>query len=142
MKCITKEDYKNLLHKNKLKATDERLFVIDLLVSVKSPQTISQILEKCKNLKIHESTLYRIMAMFQKKGIVKKIDFKENTARYEIADHDDDHHHIVCTNCKKISDFTGCDSDKIIKKALAQTKDFKKINSHSFELFGICKKCA
>lgn len=142
MKCTTKEDYIKLMHRHGLKATDDRLFIIELLTESKSPQTISQIFKKCKNLKMHEATLYRIISIFKDKGIVKQIDFKENVARYEIVDHDDDHHHIVCTNCKKVADFRGCDSDKIIKKALAQTKDFKEITNHSFELFGICKKCA
>lgn len=141
MKCKTKEDYKALLHKSNLKATDERLFVIELFGIAKSPQTVPQILKKCKNLKMHESTLYRIISIFQEKKLIKKIDFRENISRYEFVDHEDDHHHIVCTKCKKVSDFTGCDADKIIKRALAQAKDFKKITTHSFELFGLCKKC-
>ncbi len=32
--------------------------------------------------------------------------------------------------------------NSLIKKALAQTKEFKNITHHSFDLFGVCIKCA
>lgn len=142
MKCITKDDFRELLKTYNLKATDERLFILEILKDVKKPQTAPDILKKTKNLKMHETTLYRILSTFTKKGIIKQIDFKENVARYELLDNEDDHHHIVCTSCKKVTDFVGCDIDKTIKKALSQNKDFKKITNHSFELFGLCKNCA
>lgn len=142
MICKTQDDYRKLLKTHNLRATDERLFIIEILGNAKKPMTASEILKKSKNLKMHETTLYRILSAFLKKNLVKQIDFKEHTARYEILNNDDDHHHIVCTNCKRVADFRGCDADKIVKKALSQNKEFKKITNHSFELFGLCKKCA
>lgn len=142
MICKTQDDYRKLLSAHDLRATDERLFIIELLGNAKKPLSAPEILKKSKNLKMHETTLYRILSVFLENGLIKQIDFKENTARYEILNHDDDHHHIVCTNCKKVVDFRGCDVDKIVKKALAQNREFKKVTNHSFELFGLCKKCA
>lgn len=51
---------------------------------------------------------------------------------------------IVCSKCKKVSNFDGCkeDSDLLISKVLKQNKDFDSISHHSFDLFGVCKKCS
>ncbi len=135
-------DYKQILNSAHLHATDERLFVVELLHRALKPQTSKEIFKKCKNLKIHETTLYRMLASFKESGLVKQIDFGGKLPYFELADMEHDHHHIVCTHCKKVSDFTGCDIDKVVKKALAQSKEFKTITNHSFELFGLCKKCA
>jgi len=77
-----------------------------------------------------------------KKGLIKRVDTGEREAQYEIIDTHDDHHHVICLECKKVSDFTGCDADVLISRVLKKVKDFKSITYHSFDLFGICNACS
>lgn len=136
------ETIKNILKDNNLKATTQRVELLSVLSDIKKPITLKELMNKMKSKSVHEVTLYRLLASFKSLNIVRQIDFQDGTPLFELMDKENDHHHIVCTNCKKVSDFVGCQIDTIISKALKQTKDFSSIDSHSFELFGLCKNCA
>jgi Fe2+ or Zn2+ uptake regulation protein len=128
-----------LLDKAGLKKTDSRIALLDLLSKNKKPLSVKDIVSKLSGDKV---TMYRMLEAMTKKGLIRRVDTGEREAQYEIIDHHDDHHHVICLDCKKVSDFTGCDADSLITKALKQVKDFKSITHHSFDLFGICNTCA
>lgn len=136
------EELKNILRNKNLKATDQRLELFRIFHTFHKPLTIKDLSLKMKSSNAHEVTLYRIVSSFKEVGLVRQVDLQDSVPYFELVDEKHDHHHIVCTSCKKVSDFVGCGSDDLIKKALSQTKDFASINSHSFELFGLCKKCS
>lgn len=142
MKSSEIEKYKNILKNSNIKATSQRLELLALLGKSSKPVTLKDLMKKIKFSGAHEVTLYRILAMFKDANLVKQIDLQDSVPYFEIVDAKHDHHHIVCTMCKKINDFVGCGSDNLIKKALQQTKDFKSVTTHSFELFGLCKECS
>lgn len=87
-------------------------------------------------------TVYRTLEAFKRVGLVAQVDLQLGRALYELKEGKSDHHHIVCVNCKKIEDFTGCDYRPIAQQALKQSKGFTKIINHSLELFGLCTLCA
>lgn len=136
------EELKNILRDKNLKATDQRLELFSIFHAFHQPLTIKDIASKIKSSNAHEVTLYRIVSSFKEAGLVRQVDLQDSVPYFELVDEKHDHHHIVCTSCKKVSDFVGCGSSDLIKKALSQAKDFASINSHSFELFGLCKKCS
>jgi Fe2+ or Zn2+ uptake regulation protein len=129
----------SLLGKAGLKKTDARLLLLDVLSKNKKPLSVKEIVSKTQGDKV---TIYRMLEAMTKKGLVRIVGTGEREAQYEIIDHHDDHHHIICLDCKKVSDFTGCDADILINKALKQVKDFRQITHHSFDLFGICNSCS
>lgn len=124
-----------------LKKTDIRLLLVNFFSKNKKPQSASLIFEKLKKNKLDQVTIYRTLDTFLKKGIIKKVDTHKREAEYELLDQKNDHHHIICIKCNTVEDFTGCESEKLIKNALKKSKKFKKISHHSFDLFGICKSC-
>ncbi len=128
-----------LLDKVGLKKTDSRIALLNLLSKNKKPLSVKSIVSKLSGDKV---TIYRMLEAMNKKGLIRRVDTGEREAQYEIIDNNHDHHHIICLDCKKVSDFTGCDADILINKALKQVKDFKKITHHSFDLFGICNTCS
>lgn len=131
-----------MLNKAGLKKTLPRVALLDLFFKLKKPISASTLFEKLKQDKADKVTIYRTLETLEKKGLIKRVNTGEREARYELQDHKDDHHHIICLECKKVSDFTGCDADGLINKALKQVKDFKSITHHSFDLFGICNACS
>jgi Fur family ferric uptake transcriptional regulator len=135
-------NYKEILGNKGLKATTQRLELLRILATNHKPMTLKEIVKKMKGESAHEVTLYRMLSSFTELGIVNQIDFGANVPYFELVDREHDHHHIVCIKCKKVTDFVGCEVDKLIKKALTQAKDFQSVSKHSFELFGLCKKCA
>ena len=125
-----------------MKKTDARIALLDLLAPQKAPLSASEITKKLSAKKVDKVTVYRMLEAMSKKGIVRRVDTGEREAQYEITDTNKDHHHVICLECKKVSDFTGCDSEDVIRNALKQVKDFKSISHHSFDLFGVCNTCA
>ncbi len=137
----TKNQYINKLKDAGYKITKPRLLVLSFLMSSKKPVSVKAIIKNVKG-KLDQVTVYRILEMLKKDNIVSQIDLQDDSAYFELKDNKKDHHHIICTECKKIKDFTGCESVKLSNKALQQVPEFSKINSHSFEFFGICKSCS
>ncbi len=131
----------DILNKIGLKKTEVRILLLDFLIKNKNPISASEIFLKLKKHKLDQVTIYRTLESFLEKGMIKKVDTGSREAQYEIIDEKNDHHHMICIKCNTIEDFTGCDSENLIKNALKKSKKFNKINHHSFDLFGICMKC-
>ncbi len=128
------------LRESGYRATPARLSVLRLLKTEVRPLSIEAIARKLKKLTLDQATLYRILNDFKSSGIVKEIDLRHGHAHYELATISH-HHHIVCTQCGKIEDFSKCDFEKVSKIILKTVSSFAKITDHPSELFGICKKC-
>jgi Fe2+ or Zn2+ uptake regulation protein len=116
-----------------MKATKQRQLVLSILHAKKGPMTVDHMVTKTG---IGFATLYRILEVFEKAGLVRKVDLRGNSFFYEI--NDAHHHHIVCTACGGIEEIDVCGIDKL----LPRSKKFKIINEHSLEFFGICTTCA
>ena len=66
-------------------------------------------------MKIHPShpsigltTIYRTLEILANIGLVFKFDFGDGRARYELAEgfqKENHHHHLVCTECKRVIDY-------------------------------------
>ena len=138
---MSRDTFLPLLKKAHLKVTKPRLLVLSLLKKNKHPINIKEII-KSSTVKIDQVTLYRVLEDLKSDGIVRQIYFQESCAYFELKDDASDHHHIVCTQCKKGKDFMGCQSEKLADKVLFRTPAFAKITNHSFEFFGICNACA
>jgi Fe2+ or Zn2+ uptake regulation protein len=133
------QDILTILKNAGLKVTPHRIAVYDFLAKNQKPLSVKDIYEKLKKTGVDQVTVYRVIHSFVDGGLVKQIDLGADQAYFEIVD-EHDHHHVVCQKCRTIVDFTGCGVDTVITKALQQTQ-FAQITHHSFELFGLCKKC-
>jgi len=131
-----------LLKKAGLKKTDARVALLDLLASASKPLSAKALSAKLAKKAVDRVTVYRMLEALSEKGIVRHVEIGSREAHYELTDTRADHHHVICLECKKIADFTGCDADHLIAKALKQVKDFKSVSHHSFDLFGVCTSCA
>lgn len=137
-----KKDFKSILKDKGFKITQTRLDIFNIFSNDCKPINAEYIYKILKNKKVNLVTIYRTLLSFEKAGILKRVDLHQESVYYELME-DHHHHHIICLQCKKVYNFNGCkeDSDLLISKALKQNKDFNSISHHSFDLFGICKKC-
>ncbi len=87
------------------------------------------------------ATIYRSMHLLEKMGMVKRFDFGDGTARFELVGEGDDghHHHLVCTNCSAVVEIEECFPGEI-EKRIAAANGFKAV-THKLEFFGICPDC-
>ena len=134
-----KTDTKKILNGAGLKLTPQRTSILEVFSENKKPITAQEIHTQLKKKNIDLVTIYRTVASFEKAGLVKRVDLRQEAVFYELnLDH---HHHIVCTNCGTMEDFELCEMEKLSKKIVTGSKKFTFINEHNFELFGVCNAC-
>ncbi len=132
---------KKLLNDAKLKATPVRLLVLSTLRSAPKPLTVKDLLKALskKDSSIDTVTVYRTLKSFEDADIVRSLSLGADALSYELAD--DHHHHIVCLRCGLVEGFELCAFTRLGDEILKNSKKFKTISKHSFELFGTCSSC-
>lgn len=133
-----------ILKEKGYKITRARLAILSIFTENKLPLTaedIYSVLKKEKQYKnINEATVYRTLSLFEEGKILKKIDFRKESAYFELAD--EHHHHITCVKCETIEDFESKEVEKALGGVICNSSRFISIQDHSLELFGVCKKCS
>lgn len=129
---------RKVLTDNHSKITQPRLTVFRLLLG-QHPQSLSELTQRTDGI-IDRVTVYRVIDLFEKLGIVRRvtIGWKYKIELSEIfLDH---HHHLVCIECNKV---VAIKEDASIERAiqqLAHNTGFT-VTTHQLELQGCCKKC-
>lgn len=123
------------------KATPAKLRLLALLANSSEPLSVQSIYRLFKSPAPDKATVYRSLKDFHTAGLIKQINFQHGHAHYEYAGQKD-HHHLICNNCGVVEDIVNCNLNEVIKKALRNSKQFKSISDHSFELFGVCRTCS
>ena len=121
------------------KLTPQRREIIRLLSRSKSHPGAMEILRKVRKIvpRISLSTVYYTLDMMKKEGLIRELEYYDMDNRYDI--NVSDHINLVCTKCKKITDFTG--NVPSFSKAVEKETGFKSA-SMRFEYYGICRNCA
>lgn len=134
-----KIDIKEILKNNKIKFSTKKEAILEILIEASHPHTAEEVRNYLENrgLKLDESTLYRNLAIFVKKDIIKKLELKKNKKFFEY--NKNHHHHIVCNKCLLIEEIDFCEVKKIEKGIKSQK--FAIITDHELDFYGICKKC-
>lgn len=93
------------------------------------------------------TTVYRTLDLLARTGVVTKLSLGDKQSRYEFksAGKEEHHHHLVCTDCGKIIDYSEfLDEElRLVKKTeerLEKKYDFR-IDDHNIEFLGLCGKC-
>lgn len=131
-----KMNTQKILHGSGLRSTPARIAVLDLLEKQKNPTDVLSIVETLDH-QADQATIYRVLEILTKKGIISRLEFGEGKYRYELQK--SHHHHLVCTNCGVIKDVPGDFLGKFEKEI--RNKEGFLVKSHSLEFFGLCKNC-
>jgi Fur family ferric uptake transcriptional regulator len=129
------------LRQGEIKLTGQRQHILEILDAQKHPLTIKQIHVALPPGHCDLATVYRSMHLLEKKRIVKRFDFGDGLARFELLQEGDDghHHHLVCRNCSRVVELEECFGREFEQKIASQS-GFKGV-THRLEFFGICPKC-
>lgn len=133
------ETLKAILKQNGASLTRPRRVVFDILLSQK-PLGMKALTRLASN-KVDRASVYRSIELFEKLGIVHRlnIDWKY---KIELSDaflgH---HHHFYCTNCGKTFSMTANTMLETMIDTVAKKSDFNP-RGHQLEIYGLCQKCA
>jgi Fur family ferric uptake transcriptional regulator len=134
---IYDEKLTGILKENGYSITKPRKLIFNILTGQK-PLTINALMTMVDN-KIDRVSVYRIIELFEKIGIVQRINIGWKY-KIELADNFvKHHHHLVCLNCRKVIDIDEQNLENLVNQ-LANQHNFK-IENHQIEIQGYCKKC-
>ncbi|MBD3414105.1 MAG: transcriptional repressor [Candidatus Aminicenantes bacterium] len=93
------------------------------------------------------TTVYRTLDLLEKMGFLNKIPLGSGENKYELITESDQthHHHLICTQCGKIIDYTDFVDEELelikkTEKSLKQRHRFQ-ITDHNIEFYGVCEQC-
>ena len=129
------------LKKAGLKITVPRVKILQLLEEAEDPhmsaEEVYHILAQAGE-EVGLATVYRVLTQFEAAGLVKRHNFNDEHAVFEL-NQKSHHDHLVCVKCGKVEEFV----DQIIETRqceIAKQANFQ-MTDHSLNIYGICKQC-
>jgi len=135
-----RKELQKVLRDKGFRSTEGRLALLSVLKQSHRPLPVAELARRT-GTRLDEVNVYRALEAFAAAGISRRVDLQHGHTHFELNDKHD-HHHIACISCERVEDFTGCEYDKLARKALRQTHRFARVTNHSLELFGVCTTCA
>ena len=85
------------------------------------------------------ATVYRTMKLLKECEFAEEQHFADGHTRYENADVEEHHDHILCDECGQIVEFTD-ESIERLQEEIAESLGFVLLH-HKMELYGVCAPC-
>lgn len=126
------------LKRSGLKQTAPRKAILIALAEKHGPFTAEEIHKLVTKNVCDQATIYRALIQLAEASLLRRCDFGDGIARFEIAHGDHHHHHIVCNTCKRVEVVDDEEIEKIDR--FARRKGFANV-SHILEFFGTCPRC-
>lgn len=130
-----------LAHKN-YKLTNQRELILQIFLENKEKHlSAEEVFMHVKEINPHMglATVYRTLELFLELGILYKVDFDDTRRRYELGEEEGHHHHLICVNCDKITEFND-DLLEEFEETIEQEYDFKVVDHH-IRFYGYCSSC-
>lgn len=134
-----KEIFDQYLIEKKHRKTPERYNILEEIYAHEghfNAETLYNMMQD--RYRVSLATIYNTLELLLDCSLIVKHQFGEQVAQYEKTFGAAIHHHLVCTKCGKVKEF----SDKNIRTAIQSKKFSGFVPTHySLYLYGMCKKC-
>lgn len=141
------EQFKELLKKNGLKVTNQRIEILEVLSSrpgehLTAEEIYDVVREKYQDIGL--ATVYRTIQMLSELDLIDKLNLDDGYVRYEISNkhHEEGghhHHHLICLDCGNIYTFQD-DLLETLETRIGESLGFDVVD-HEVKLYGHCKNC-
>ena len=129
------------LRKQGYKLTPQRRVVVRTIASTHDHLTPAAIYEKVRQEypKIGFVTIYRTLDILNKLGLICEVHAGGNCRSYLMRRPLEHHHHMICSDCGTVIDFTDCNLGEL-EQRLSRKTGFE-IESHLLEFLGRSLVC-
>ena len=137
----TKSKLSSSLKERGYKLTPQRKAILKVLTNTHDHLTPAQIHARMKNGNsgIGLATVYRTLDILVELELVCPVYDKGGAISYVAARTSGHHHHLVCSGCGAVVDFTDCDLEDL-EQRISLVTGFE-IEGHFLELRGLCYDC-
>jgi Fur family transcriptional regulator, ferric uptake regulator len=133
------ETLKSILKADGNSLTKPRKLVFDLMLN-QTPQSMQVLVQRAKD-KADRATVYRTIELFERLGIVRRLNIGWKY-KIELTDaFSGHHHHMYCTNCGRVFDLPDNPMLETMIDTVAAKSGFSP-RGHQLEIFGLCANCS
>jgi Fur family ferric uptake transcriptional regulator len=134
-----KETFIGYLKLNAHRITNERFLILDGALNMKGHFDADELYLKMKNdyINVSRATVYKTLELMKECHILTKHNFKGDRTRYETKIGRNQHYHIICVKCNKITEFEYPLIEKI-QNEICNERNLEVVD-HTFQLFVKCR---
>ena len=129
-----------LMREHGFKITPQRRAILDIIAGSAEHLTPAAIYDQVCHLHpgIGRVTVYRTLEVLAKLGSICRMHVNDTCRSYSIRRPSAHHHHLICSDCGQVVDFTDCQLNRL-EQRLARQTGFK-VEEHLLELHGQCRR--
>ena len=137
---LTANRIAGIMRQNGYKLTPQRHAVLKVLAASEGHLIPDKIYQKARrdNPAIGRATIYRTLEILSKLKLVCRL-HSGGCCSYMMRRPVDHHHHLICSGCGRVVDFSDCGLEEL-EKRLARESKFD-ISGHMLEFYGLCCDC-
>ncbi|MEA2047793.1 MAG: Fur family transcriptional regulator [Campylobacterota bacterium] len=132
-------DYASLLNRSGLKATFQRMNILENIEKY-GHMSIDAIYEEV--IKTHPSlslaTVYKNIILMVENSVLVEVPIEGKKSKYELAK--SEHIHLVCTECGQVEDRPYNQSTNALFTSMTKKENFS-LSKQQVNLYGVCKCC-
>lgn len=138
----TGNQVRSILKRRGYRITPQRLAVLDAVTSSHEHLTPAEIHERVSQHHpgIGLVTIYRTLEVLADLGLICEMHMGGGCRSYLMRRPSVHHHHLICSDCGTVIDFTDCNLDEL-EARLSRENDFI-ISGHLLEFHGRCPVCS
>ena len=138
---LTANRIAGILRQRGRKLTPQRRAVLEVIAHSRNHLTPADIYHKVGQQYpgIGLVTVYRTLEALAELGLVCKVHAEGGCRSYLMRRPAEHHHHLICSGCGRVVDFTGCDLVEL-EQGLSRETGFE-VEGHLLEFYGHCPDC-
>ncbi len=127
--------------KKGLRSTKQRDAIVDAFFVQPDHVSIEELLARVRerDAAIGYATVYRTLKLLTESGVADEHRFGDGLARYELADEEAHHDHLICVECAKITEFEAPDIERLQDEVARRFGFVTRFHKH--EIYGVCPDC-
>jgi len=135
------EAFKQALRARGFKETAQRDDIARVFFSRGGHVSIDELHAEVRKVspRVGSATVHRTLRLLKDLGFAAERHFDDTQARYERADAEGHHDHLICERCGRIVEFES-EGIESLQQSVARTLGFI-VNRHRMELYGVCREC-
>ncbi len=139
----TSPTFRELCAAHDIAVTHQRQVLYEVMQKLHGHPSPEEVYAAVKKLipAISLNTVYKNIHLFIESGVFKELSMHHGTLRVEMNSHD--HHHLVCSRCKAISDIPDHELNRMLglKAPRKRLTGGFQIQRLAIDVIGLCAKC-